>query len=131
MGEKKRELLEHLRQKLQDTVTQAKAYETVLKGNGQALVAINAIRQNVEETLCELEDLLDDEVTEKECPLTKRELQILRLVAQGLLNKQIAYELGISDRTVQFHLKSIFNKFAVSSRTEAVVHSIENKWLDL
>lgn len=54
--------------------------------------------------------------------LNQRELEILRLVARGITNKQIAAELIISERTVQTHCVNIFKKLGVSSRTEAVLH---------
>ncbi len=52
--------------------------------------------------------------------LSEREVAILRLVANGLRNKEIASELSISERTVKFHLNVIFQKLDASSRTEAV-----------
>jgi DNA-binding CsgD family transcriptional regulator len=52
--------------------------------------------------------------------LTVRERDVLALVADGLPNREIAGALGISEHTVKFHLASIFGKFAVSTRTEAV-----------
>ena len=52
--------------------------------------------------------------------LTGREHEVLALVADGLPNRDIAAALGISEHTVKFHLASIFGKFAVSTRTEAV-----------
>jgi two-component system, NarL family, response regulator YdfI len=52
--------------------------------------------------------------------LTARELEVLRMMAEGLGNKIIADRLGISEHTVKFHIASIFTKLDVSSRTEAV-----------
>jgi DNA-binding CsgD family transcriptional regulator len=52
--------------------------------------------------------------------LTVRERDVLTLVADGRPNRDIAATLGISEHTVKFHLASIFGKFAVSTRTEAV-----------
>jgi NarL family two-component system response regulator YdfI len=52
--------------------------------------------------------------------LTGRELQILTMLAEGLGNKEIAWQLKISEHTVKFHISSIFNKLDVSSRAEAV-----------
>jgi len=52
--------------------------------------------------------------------LTRRELSVLRLVAHGLGNKEIASELGISAHTVKYHLASLLAKLGVHSRTEAV-----------
>ncbi len=52
--------------------------------------------------------------------LTPRELATLRLMADGKANKEIASELGISDRTVKTHLGHLFEKLGVASRTEAI-----------
>ena len=56
--------------------------------------------------------------------LTTREHDVLALVADGLPNREIAHELGISDHTVKFHLASIFGKLGVSTRTEAVQRGV-------
>jgi two-component system NarL family response regulator len=56
--------------------------------------------------------------------LTARELEVLRLIAKGKRNKEIASELGISDETVQGHVKNILAKLSVNSRTEAVAVAI-------
>lgn len=53
--------------------------------------------------------------------LTPRELQVLRLMAEGQSNKTIARELGISEHTVKFHVNAILGKLNAQSRTEAVV----------
>ena len=53
--------------------------------------------------------------------LTPRETEVLRLVRQGLANKQIARRLGISERTVKAHLTSVFARIGVSDRTQAAL----------
>jgi two-component system NarL family response regulator len=53
-------------------------------------------------------------------PLTPRELDVLRLIAKGLRNKEIAAALSIADQTAQGHVKSILEKFNVHDRTEAI-----------
>ena len=53
-------------------------------------------------------------------PLSPRELQVLALVADGLPNKAIARELGISEHTAKFHVGSVLGKLGAGSRTEAV-----------
>lgn len=58
-------------------------------------------------------------------PLTPREQEVLAGVAQGWTNRQIAAHLGISDRTVQFHLSNVLGKLDVASRTEAAVLALE------
>jgi DNA-binding NarL/FixJ family response regulator len=57
--------------------------------------------------------------------LTDRELEVLRLAARGLTNKQIGHDLDISDRTVQNHLANIYAKLGVASRTEAVTAGLQ------
>jgi NarL family two-component system response regulator YdfI len=52
--------------------------------------------------------------------LTNRELEVLTLLSDGLANKQISIELGISEHTVKFHVSSIYQKLNVSNRAEAV-----------
>ena len=53
--------------------------------------------------------------------LTDRELDVLRLVAEGMANKQIARKLGISERTVKAHLTSVFQRLGVSDRVQAAL----------
>ena len=52
--------------------------------------------------------------------LTARELEVLRMMAEGAVNKAIAWKLGISDHTVKFHVASILGKLNAATRTEAV-----------
>lgn len=54
-------------------------------------------------------------------PLTRREMEILEYIAQGLLNKQIAVQLGISEQTIKNHVTSILRKLNANARTEAVI----------
>ncbi len=61
--------------------------------------------------------------------LTGRELEVLRMVGQGMTNKEVAQKLYISDRTVQAHLSSIFSKLQVASRTEAVMYAVRKGWI--
>lgn len=56
--------------------------------------------------------------------LTDRELDVLRLVVEGMTNQEIGGALGISDKTVEKHLEAVFSKLDVSSRTEAAVHAV-------
>ena len=63
--------------------------------------------------------------------LTPRELDVLRLVAHGLGNKEIAAELQLSTHTVKYHLASVLAKLGVRSRTEAVSRGIRTGLLPL
>lgn len=64
--------------------------------------------------------------TETPIVLTERENAILPLLAQGLANKEIAYELEISETTVKSHVRHILVKLGVSSRTQAALHAVRN-----
>jgi len=63
--------------------------------------------------------------------LTTREVDVLRLAARGMSNKEIALELGIGVRTVKGHLVNIFAKMGVGSRTEAVLRALKRGWIVL
>lgn len=63
--------------------------------------------------------------------LTEREVDVLRLMAQGLTNKQVAYELHISEHTVKFHVSSIYAKLGAANRTEAVRKGARRGWIPL
>jgi DNA-binding NarL/FixJ family response regulator len=57
--------------------------------------------------------------------LSPRELDVLRLLARGLSNKEIGAQLGVVEGTVKIHIANIFNKLGVSDRTQAVVEAIK------
>ena len=63
---------------------------------------------------------------EKVDALTKREIEVLKQVASGMFNKEIANHLDISERTVKNHISNIFKKIEVSDRTQAAVFAIKN-----
>ncbi|MGV3760641.1 MAG: response regulator [Actinomycetota bacterium] len=63
--------------------------------------------------------------------LTDRELEVLKLVAQGLTNRDIAGELYISENTVKNHVRNILEKLHLHSRMEAVVYAVREKLLDI
>ncbi len=66
---------------------------------------------------------------EDNIPLTERELEVLRLVAEGKSNKEIAGALAISDQTVKNHISHVFSKLGVGDRTSAVLVSISRGWI--
>jgi DNA-binding NarL/FixJ family response regulator len=61
------------------------------------------------------------EVAERISELTPQQFRVLMMVAEGLLNKQIAYDLNISEATVKAHMTAIFRKLGVTNRTQAVL----------
>ena len=63
--------------------------------------------------------------------LSKREMEVLKLAVSGKSNKDIAETLNISLRTVQAHMRSIFNKIGVGSRSEAIVCGLKKGWFSL
>ena len=63
--------------------------------------------------------------------LTERELEVLRLVAKGMNNREVAKELFISENTVKNHVRNILEKLQLHSRMEAVMYAMKEKLLDL
>ncbi len=66
-----------------------------------------------------------------EAPLTEREQQVVRLVTDGLSNDEIAGRLSISPKTVESHLRRLFERHHVASRTELASRAVRDGWLDL
>jgi len=64
-------------------------------------------------------------------PLTPREMEILELVVQGMSNRKIAYNLGISHQTVKNHMTAILRKLGATGRTEAAVSALRRGWVPL
>lgn len=65
----------------------------------------------------------------RESPLTEREKEVLRAIAEGNTSKSAAEELGITERTVKAHLTSVFDKLGVDTRAAAIACAIQNGWL--
>lgn len=63
--------------------------------------------------------------------LTRRELEVLKLLAVGMYNKEVAEKLKISERTVKNHVSNIFKKLEVTDRTQAAVFAIRNNLINL
>ncbi|AGG06292.1 MULTISPECIES: response regulator transcription factor [Dehalococcoides] len=61
-------------------------------------------------------------------PLTEREIEVLKMAARGVSNKDIADQLYLSNRTIQTHLSNIFKKLSVGSRTEAILYGLKRGW---
>ena len=57
--------------------------------------------------------------------LTKRELEILRLVQRGLRNREIAQQMGVEEKTVKNHINSIYSKLGIANRVEAMAARVE------
>jgi NarL family two-component system response regulator YdfI len=66
----------------------------------------------------------------KNIDLTEREMEVLRAAAQGKTSKEIAFALGISERTVKAHLGSIYQKLGVDSRAAAIATAAGRGWLE-
>jgi DNA-binding NarL/FixJ family response regulator len=60
-------------------------------------------------------------------PLTTREKEVLAQLAKGASNKEIAYELGITERTARTHVSNILGKLGLASRTQAALYAVEHK----
>jgi DNA-binding NarL/FixJ family response regulator len=83
--------------------------------------------QRLAGTLQSLARSLD--AADEKSPLSGREREILGHVANGFTNREIARALDVSEKTVEFHLSSIFTKTETSTRTEAVTVALRAHWL--
>ncbi len=63
--------------------------------------------------------------------LSERETEVLKIAAKGMSNKDVGKTLFISERTVQAHMRSIFNKLGVGSRSEAILYALKRGWFSL
>lgn len=113
-------------------MAQVRAYERALPpDNYPARAAVASLGELARQAFTEARDLavaLEPASTAPH-PFSPRELEVLTLVAGGLTNKEVAYRLNLSERTIQFHLNSIFNKTQTSSRTEATALALKQGWL--
>lgn len=66
-----------------------------------------------------------------EMALTTRELEILKLLRQGMTNKEIAFQLRIAERTVRYHVENLLDKLQAHNRPEAVANAIQKGWLSI
>lgn len=105
---------------------QAGAKSYLLKDTSQDEIVrmVNAVYEGCETLPPEVADILADRLNRKD--LTEREIQILKLLVLGRSNKEISSEIGISERTVKFHLAGIFGKLKVLDRTQAVIAAIRH-----
>jgi DNA-binding NarL/FixJ family response regulator len=90
-------------------IAAAQGLTVLTPAQAESMLNISAIPQNI------------DALIEA---LTPRELQVLRIMAQGLVNKEIAEQLGISEHTAKFHVASILGKLGAATRAEAVAVGI-------
>ncbi len=110
----------------------------VLKDSDSSVLktAIGAIYNGENYIQPSLTPLLKEKITKprtniRDSVLTRRELQVLELLGEGIYNKEIAEKLFISEKTVKNHVSSIFKKIGVSDRTQAVVFAIRNNMIDV
>ena len=89
----------------------------------QALQVVNLGMTVIDNAYMEQLNTITTSAESLDEPLTARESEVLQLLAEGLSNKGIGYQLGISDHTVKFHVNAIMTKLNAQSRTEAAVRA--------
>jgi two-component system, NarL family, response regulator YdfI len=99
--------------------------EEIVAAVEAAAAGLIVLHQQMIELLLSMMATIPQEVpTAQPETLTPREVEVLRMIAEGIGNKTIAHRLGISEHTVKFHVSSIFAKLGATSRTEAVTLGI-------
>lgn len=108
---------------LKDTTREALFNAIRAAARGETLLA--------PETMLRLLSQVDKPIhaVNEETTLTDREQQVLKAVALGERSKEVAYKLGITERTVKAHLASIYNKLGVDSRAAAIAIAAQKGWL--
>ena len=117
-----------LKESLEKLTSQISAYRDVMRLQYPNALPMMQILHEMSEECLSLATSQESTPTTNN-PLSKRELEVLTEVSKGLLNKEIAFVLGISTRTVEFHLKAIFEKTETQSRTEVSVKAVKNGWI--
>jgi DNA-binding NarL/FixJ family response regulator len=100
---------------------------------GQVLVSTDALHvsRRTRDTIDQEMRQIDSPAPPEEyLPLSHRELEVLKLIAQGNGNKTIAQNLGISDQTVKNHITAILRKLGVNDRTHAAIYALQRGWIE-
>lgn len=118
-------LLEHQKR----SVENLEAQRLKFKSDPEFNFTLEQLRQDNLIIIKELENILSKKEERSKSTLSKRENEILVLLSEGFANKEIAYQLSISERTVQFHIKSLFTKIEATSRTDVVIKAIKKGFL--
>lgn len=92
--------------------------------NGQSYIQPNMTKELVKEFN---RVTLHEKDRNDENNLTSREIEVLELIAEGMINKEIAKKLYISEKTVKNHVSNIFKKLEVSDRTQAAIYAFKHK----
>lgn len=112
-----------IHQQLTDMVT---LINSGMTDDKELLSKIEVLQKELSDTIAERHETEDEvEFQYPELPLTKRELEVLTLIKQGLTNSKIGEQLYIAERTVKFHVTSILSKLHAKTRTEAVDISLK------
>lgn len=98
----------------------------------KAIFSIDEGKTYIQPSLTPLLKVKLDQMKEtKEEGLTKREIEVLKLIARGMYNKEIADELVISEKTVKNHISNIFRKIDVTDRTQAAIFAIKHSYVEI
>jgi two-component system, NarL family, response regulator YdfI len=98
--------------------------EEILSAIRASLAGLFVMHPDTLESLLQFNGENHSELAASDQILTPREIEVLRMIAEGLGNKDIASKLGISDHTVKFHISSMFAKLGAANRAEAVTLGI-------
>ena len=114
-----------------DRALRAGAASYILKSmpKGEMLAAIRAVKSGRRPIPPEVSSRLAAHLLDND--LTPRELEVLLLIRDGHRNKQIAYELAISETTVNFHIKNLVDKLGANDRTHAVIIALRRNLLEI
>jgi len=104
--------------------TESDAFFTMLEGVSQGEAPIS--RQLAAKILREFARRMSDDSKEERQTMSDREKQVLGFVAEGLINRDIAARLGLSENTVKYHMKNILQKLHLRNRTQVVAYAAQS-----
>lgn len=97
----------------------------------KAIFTIDEGNSYIQPSLMPMLKVKIDQIQKTKEELTKREIEVLKLIARGMYNKEIADELVISEKTVKNHITNIFRKIDVTDRTQAAIFAIKHSYVKI
>lgn len=125
-------IIEFFKSRIEENKHKHQAYAQLIRKQSPASAPfLQLMQEDYTHLLNEVENLSAslNHSSSEQSPLSQREQQVLFMISNGMLRKQVAYELGISERTVQFHIKNCIDKLGVENRAEAIRVAAKKKFI--
>jgi len=126
------ELDEHVARFLRATLDEIEALKASEAGRPSVLAAVALLEASTHRLIAELrQQSAGQSSSTLHEGMTQREIEILKLLGQGMSNKQIGSRLQISEKTVRNHISNMYSKLKVADRVQAVLHAVRTGLIEL